>query len=105
MCRLQSYKQSCREHCVRSPCLPLQPTQGPSDGNVTFADAACGVISQGPVQGVSDGHVGRAISFNAQSGTYGLGSGTQRGACCPPAPQTFRAHASCLRSITGLWST
>ncbi|CAK0738199.1 hypothetical protein CVIRNUC_001008 [Coccomyxa viridis] len=53
-----------------------RPTQGPSDGNITFADAAGAIISQGPVQGVSVGHVGRAVSFEAQGGTYGLGTGT-----------------------------
>ena len=66
-------------------CHPLQPTQGPSDGNITFADAAGAIISQGPVQGVSVGHVGRAMSFEAQGGTYGLGTGTHTGASLRPS--------------------
>lgn len=91
ICRRQSCKQSCRENSVRSLCLPLQPTQGPSDGNITFEDASGAVVSRGPVQGVSVGHVGRAISFNAQGGTYGLGSGTHTGALLPPGPPDLQS--------------
>ena len=87
-------------------CHPLQPTQGPSDGNITFADAAGAVISQGPVQGVSVGHVGRAVSFAAQGGTYGLGTGSHTGAFLRPSlsdlqgpcqlPQDTHQVGSCL---------
>ena len=87
-------------------CHPLQPTQGPSDGNITFADAAGAIISQGPVQGVSVGHVGRAMSFEAQGGTYGLGTGTHTGAFLRPSlsdlqspcqlPQDTHQLGSCL---------
>ena len=37
------------------------------------------IIGEGPVQAVSVGHVGLAVTFDYQDGSYGLGFGTHTG--------------------------